>query len=198
MEFILHRVNTIEQLASTPGELGVEIDLRDRLDRLILQHEPFCKGEPFDAYLRHYQHGTLVLNVKSERIEPRVLEEIRKAGTVRDYFFLDCSFPMLRQLIRDGEHRLAVRLSEFEPIEAAMALQGEVDWLWVDCFTRMPLTEGIYARVHGRFKICIVSPELQGHPPDRIKEFARQLRDFEIDAVCTKYPDRWRAVAAPR
>lgn len=190
-ELIAHRVNTLEQLRQTPSELGVELDLRDRGGRLILQHEPFSNGEDFAPYLQEYQHGTMILNVKSERIEHRVLEELQGAGTVRDYFFLDCSFPMIRTLVEQGEHRIAVRFSELEPIEGPLSLAGEVDWVWVDCFTRLPLDDETYPRLKAHFKICIVSPELQGYPLDRIAEFARQMRGYEIDAVCTKRPDLW-------
>ncbi len=192
MKFIQHRVNTVGQLRQVPQEHGVELDLRDRGKRLILSHDPFQDGEDFAPYLREYRHGTMILNVKSERIEHRVLEELAAAGTVGDYFFLDCSFPMIRQLVGQGERRIAVRFSEFEPIEGPLALAGHVDWIWVDCFTRMPLDDQSYARLCEAFKICIVSPELQGHDLGRIREFARQLEAYTIDAVCTKRPDLWQ------
>lgn len=193
MQFIQHRVNTIQALPDVPHQYGVELDLRDRAERLILVHDPFQDGEDFAPYLAAYRHGTMILNIKSERIEPRVLEELAAAGTVRDYFFLDSSFPMIRQLVNQGEHRIAVRFSEFEPIEGPLSLAGQVDWVWVDCFTRLPLDDRAYAQLSPSFKICIVSPELQGHPLERIGEFARQLEPYEIDAVCTKRPDLWKA-----
>ena len=193
MKFIRHRVNTVGQLRKVPHEHGVELDLRDRGPRLILQHDPFADGEDFAPYLAEYRHGTMILNVKSERIETRVLDQLERAGTVSDYFFLDCSFPMIRQLVGQGEHRIAVRFSEFEPIEGPLSLAGEVDWVWVDCFTRLPINDETYARLSSSFKICIVSPELQGHDLGRIREFAEQLRPYAIDAVCTKRPDLWQA-----
>ncbi len=193
MKFIEHRVNTVAQLRRVPPEHGVELDLRDRGERLILAHDPFQDGEDFAPYLREYRHGTMILNVKSERIEHRALEELAAAGTVGDYFFLDCSFPMIRLLVSRGEHRIAVRFSEFEPIEGPLSLAGEVDWVWVDCFRRLPLDDASYARLSEAFKICLVSPELQGHDPGRIAEFARQIEPYAIDAVCTKRPDLWRA-----
>lgn len=192
MKFIQHRINTVEQLRGVPPEYGVELDLRDRGERLILVHDPFQDGEDFGPYLREYRHGTMILNVKSERIEWRVLEELAAAGTVDDYFFLDCSFPMIRQLVARGEHRIAVRFSEYEPIEGPLALAGQVDWVWVDCFTRLPIDDATYARLSERFKICIVSPELEGHDLGRIAEFARQLAPYAIDSVCTKRPDLWK------
>ena len=192
MQFIQHRVNTVGQLREVPHGYGVELDLRDRGPRLILQHDPFDDGEDFAPYLAEYRHGTMILNVKSERIEGRVLEEVGRAGTVDDYFFLDCSFPMIRQLVGTGERRIAVRFSEFEPIEGPLSLAGQIDWVWVDCFTRLPLNDQSYARLSRWFKICMVSPELQGHDPGRIREFAEQLEPYTIDAVCTKRPDLWQ------
>lgn len=190
MMYVAHRINTARQLADVPPEYGVEIDLRDRGERLILQHDPFGDGEDFADWLRHYNHRLLILNVKSERIEHRVLDLVREHG-VRDYFFLDCSFPMIRLLASRGERKIAVRFSECEPLESCLALAGLVEWVWVDCFTRMPLTPDGYARLKPHFKLCAVSPELQGRPVESIGEYAEQLRPYPMDAVCTKRPDLW-------
>jgi hypothetical protein len=194
MLYIAHRINTARQLADVPPEYGVEIDLRDRGERLILQHDPFGDGEDFGDWLRHYNHRLLILNVKSERVEHRVLELVRQHG-VRDYFFLDSSFPMIRLLASGGESKIAVRFSEYEPIESCLALAGKVDWVWVDCFTRMPLTPENYRRLKQHFKLCAVSPELQGRPVESIADYAEQLRPYPMDAVCTKRPDLWKSAS---
>ena len=47
MIYVSHRINTVEALMENPVEYGVELDLRDRGDRLILQHDPFSDGEDF-------------------------------------------------------------------------------------------------------------------------------------------------------
>jgi hypothetical protein len=39
MEYIAHRINTIKELKEIPKNYGVELDLRDFGNRLILQHE---------------------------------------------------------------------------------------------------------------------------------------------------------------
>lgn len=196
MHYIAHRINTSRQLLELPVEYGVELDLRDRADRLILQHDPFLDGEDFDDYLSRYRHGLMILNIKSERIEHRVLESIRAAG-VTQYFFLDCSFPMIRTLLREGERRIAVRFSEFEPVESALALAGQVDWVWVDCFNALPLDDRSYTLLKRHFKLCIVSPELQGRSISTIAEYRRQLAPYPIDAVCTKRPDLWQTADEP-
>ncbi len=78
MEFIAHRINTVSELESLPKNYGVEIDLRDALDGTVyIAHEPFTTGENFESYLQHYKHGTMILNIKSERIEFKVLKLIK-------------------------------------------------------------------------------------------------------------------------
>lgn len=195
MMYIAHRINTAAQLKAVPPEYGVEIDLRDRGDRLILQHDPFGDGEDFEAWLPHFRHRLIILNVKSERIEHRVLEMVRRFG-VSDYFFLDCSFPMIRTLVRQCERKIAVRFSEYEPIESCLALAGQVEWVWVDCFTKMPLDPASYSRLKRHFKLCAVSPELQGRPPETIGDYARELAPYPMDAVCTKRPELWQPAAS--
>lgn len=190
MQYIAHRINTLAQLADVPTEYGVELDLRDHGDDLILQHDPFVGGERFADYLEAYQHGLMILNIKSERIEHRVLEMIQ--GKLRDYFFLDSSYPMIRTLCKLGERKIAVRFSEFEPIESALALAGEVDWVWVDCFTKMPLTDETYDQLKRHFQLCAVSPELQGRSVETIADYAQALGPYRMDAICTKRPDLWK------
>ncbi len=100
---------------------------------------------------------------------------------------------MIRQLVAADEHRVAVRFSEFEPVENALSLAGVVEWVWVDCFTRMPLTPEIYRKLKAHFKLCAVSPELQGRAPETIAAYAVELAPYPMDAVCTKRPELWRA-----
>jgi len=190
---IVHRVNTVAHLATVPIDHGVEVDLRDHDDRVVLQHDPFrgAGGEDFETYLENYCHRFIVLNVKSERIEHRVLELMHQ-HRVEDYFLLDCSFPMIRTLAMQGERRIASRFSEYEPLENVLALAGMIDWVWVDCFSKMPLTPESYAAMKVHFKLCVVSPELQGHGTNLIREFNAKLAKYDIDAVCTKRPDLWR------
>ncbi|MBI5196138.1 MAG: hypothetical protein HZA10_07430 [Nitrospirae bacterium] len=187
MNFIAHRVNTAEELKKIPFEHGVEIDLRDRGDRLILQHDPFKDGEDFEQYLKGYKHGTMILNIKSERIELKVMDLIKKYN-VRDYFFLDSSFPMIYLLSKMGEKNIALRFSEFEGLDTIMAMQGAVDWIWVDCFTKLPVNKENYKTLKDAgFKLCLVSPELQGRDQDleKYREYLRK-EDILFDAICTK------------
>lgn len=187
MEFIAHRINTVEELKNVPKEYGVEIDVRDFGDRLILQHDPFKDGEDFEDYLKHYNHGIMILNIKSERIEYRVLELIQKYE-IEKYFFLDSSFPMIYNLSKEGNKNIALRFSEFEGIDTILNLRNKVEWIWVDCFTVLPINYEIFAILkENGFNICLVSPELQGQD-EKIELYKKYLNDNNIifDAICTK------------
>lgn len=187
MEFIAHRINTKEELNKIPKEFGVELDLRDFGNRLILQHDPFKDGEDFEEYLKIYNHGTMILNIKSERIENKVLSLIKKYN-INNYFFLDSSFPMINSLINQGEKKIALRFSEFETLENIFKLKDKIDWVWIDCFSRLPIDINSYKKLKElNLKLCLVSPELQ-QQEEKINEY----RDFlfnngiKLDAICCK------------
>ena len=194
MHTILHRINSIALLEKTPSNFGVEIDIRSDGKNLVLHHDPFEQGELFEDWIKHYHHGILILNVKEEGLESSVLK-LMKEYKINDFFFLDQSFPFLRKTAVMGESRCAVRVSEYENIDTALYLSGMVDWIWIDCFTRFPLkTKEADQLTNAGFKLCIVSPELQGRiERAHVIEFRRELEllDIKGDAVCTKYADLW-------
>ena len=195
MEYIAHRINTIEELKNIPREYGVELDLRDFEDRLILQHDPFKDGEDFEEYLKHYSHGTMILNIKSERIEYKILELLKKYN-IKKYFFLDSSFPMIHSLSKNGEKNIALRYSEFEGVDTLLNMKNRVNWIWIDCFTKLPISSDSYQLLKDSgFKFCLVSPELQ-QQDEKLNEYKEYLRlnNIVLDAICTKIYniDRWR------
>ncbi|UKJ08245.1 hypothetical protein [Solitalea lacus] len=200
MEFIAHRINTIKELKQVPNEYGVELDLRDYGEKLILQHDPFKDGEDFEEYLNHYKHGTLILNIKSERIEHRVLELIKQYN-IKKYFFLDSSFPMIHQLSKGGEKKIALRFSEFEGMDTLLAMAGKIDWIWVDCFTKLSITKENYTILKDLgYKFCLVSPELQKQE-EKMNGYKDYINSQEIkfDAICCKIYNivKWLPVSRP-
>lgn len=187
MQFIAHRINTLEELKALPESIGVEIDIRDFGKELVLAHDPFTGGELFENYLPHVKNRMMILNIKSERIEPKILELLTPYPS-SDFFFLDSSFPMMVSLIQKGEPRFAARFSEFESIETILNLKNKVNWVWIDCFTTCPLSAATAQRLqNANFKLCIVSPDLLGRP-EEISKYANLLltQDIKVDAICTK------------
>lgn len=190
-EFIAHRVNTLYELKGIPAEYGVELDLRDDLTgRVYIQHNPFEAGEDFEPYAAEYgknHSGTMILNIKSERIEHKVLEIIKKYG-IKRYFFLDSTFPMIKLLSDMGERSVAVRFSEYEGMDTVRTMGGKIDWVWVDTFTSLPIDKTLFNEMKELgYKLCLVSPELQGQP-DKIDAYKKRIADMgiEFDAICTK------------
>ncbi|MBM3554364.1 MAG: hypothetical protein FJX47_02275 [Alphaproteobacteria bacterium] len=194
MILVSHRRNTRAELAAVDPRYGIEVDIRSYGPRLIIHHDAFAEGEDFEAWLEAYRHRLLILNVKEEGLEDRLLALMKSRG-IDDFFFLDQSFPFLVRTARRGEKRCAVRVSEYESIDTALTLAGQVEWVWVDCFTRFPLSrdEGRRLKAAG-FRLCLVSPELQGRTDtSEIPAMRRVVADagIALDAVCTKNPAAW-------
>lgn len=203
-EFIAHRINTTTELEDIDKQFGVELDLRDdhKTGKLILSHDPFLDGEYFEDYLEKYKHNTMILNIKSERIELECLKLIEKyennnsennngINTELKYFFLDSSFPMIYLLNKDyNNQNIACRFSEYEPINQFLEIRDKVKYLWVDCFTKFPLTSEIYNSVKSDkydIKICLVSPELQKQS-QKIDEYREYIikNGIILDMICCK------------
>ncbi len=108
---------------------------------------------------------------------------------------MDQSFPFLIKWAIVGLRNCAVRVSEYESIDTALSLAGKIDWIWLDCFTKFPIDhEGAAVLKRNGFKLCLVSPELQGRNSDNeiieMRNFI-QSNSILIDAVCTKRLDLW-------
>lgn len=198
MNYICHRVNNQEDMISQDCEYGVEIDLRDDTNgNIYMEHEPFISGNDFEEYIKEYNKGTMILNIKSERIELKVIELLKKYN-INDYFFLDSSFPMIKLLSDKGENNIALRFSEYEGIDTIINMSGKVKWIWVDCFTRLPITKEIEEKFHQmKYKICMVSPELQGQD-EKLEEYANYIKknNIKFDAICCKGYNikRWKKI----
>ncbi len=185
-----HRVNSIDELLRLPDGQGIELDLRSSGDRVLVTHDPFTEGPTIQEYFPLIGTRPCIFNVKCEGIEAAVLAAARSAG-VEDFFFLDLSVPAAVKLLRRGERRLAVRWSEVEPIEAVLAWEGRVDWVWADCFQHFPGTPAEWERLQHAFRVCVVSPELQGHDDATREKLRQSLIGRPFAAVCTKRPEEW-------
>ena len=187
--YCCHRINNIAELKEIPKEYGIEVDLRDNVNGEIhIAHDPFISGDLFEEYLIHYHHSFIILNIKSERIEWNVLKLLKKYN-INNYFFLDSSFPMIYQLSTTGEKNIALRFSEFEGLDTIIKMKDKVKWVWIDCFTKNPLTLEIYNQLKNmNYKLCFVSPELQ-QQSEKILEYKEyfQKNDIILDMICTKH-----------
>ena len=185
MEFIIHRVNLIENLKKTPQEYGCEIDIRSDGSKLILNHDPFTKGDYLIDYLDEYKNGTLVLNIKESGIEDVVLKEVRLRN-IKSYFLLDVEFPYLFSSSKKGERNIAIRFSEMEPIENFNLFKSKFDWIWIDTISRFPINNKNKNNFK-RHKTCLVCPSRWKRKEDilKIKTQLNNLK-FNLDFVMTE------------
>lgn len=189
--FISHRINYLDENIAQgifSQADGIEFDIRDSNGEIIVQHDAFQGGQPFADFLKYCPFNKIyIVNVKSEGIEECAIK-LLELNNIFNFFLLDCSIPMMVKLGKIGEHRLAVRFSEFESLETVEAMAPFVKWVWVDVFTKLPLTKAIEERIHKLgLMICLVSPELQKQQ-DKVKIYKEHIQkeNIRIDAVCSK------------
>jgi hypothetical protein len=192
MEIIIHRINSIKKLKKIPKNFGVEIDLRVYKSKIILNHEPFKSGDTLDDFLKNYNHGTLILNIKELGIEDQVIKKVKRTK-IRSYFLLDVEFPYIFKSIKDRQKNIAIRFSEKESIDTAKMLCKNFKWLWIDTVTRLPLNKKNLDIVK-KFKSCVVCPERWGRTSD-IEKYKKKMNylNFKPNAVMTslKCSQKW-------
>lgn len=193
MIIISHRKNSIKELQDTPTSHGVEIDLRSKGNNIILSHDPFKDGFLFDDWLNYYNHRFLILNVKDDGMEEKIISLLKKNG-ISNYFFLDQSMPSIIRSLKLGINDIALRISEYESVNDALLFKDQCKWIWLDSFNNYYLSFSDFKKLKFyKFKLCLVSPELQGGSIDDIlktKEFYNNKK-INFDAVCTKKGNLW-------
>ena len=55
---------------------------------------------------------------------------------------------MIYLLSKDCEQNIALRFSEFEGIDTILNMSDKVKWVWVDCFSKLPITQENYKFLH--------------------------------------------------
>ena len=114
MILIKHRVNKIKDLKKLDREFGVEIDIRSKGKRIYLHHDPFKKGESFSKWIRNFNHKIIVLNVKEEGLEPKIIKILKK-NKIKNFFFHDQSFSTLLKC--KNITNVSIRFSEYEDLK---------------------------------------------------------------------------------
>ena len=198
MLYIKHRQNSLSDLSLLPTCYGAEIDIRSHGEKLILQHDPYIiDTQCFDTWISEYRQDTLILNVKEEGLEERLINEMISRN-ITNYFFLDQSIPFLIKWASVCNKCCAARVSEYESIQTVINLANKISWVWIDCFNHFPIDRNDSIKLKNLgLKICLVSPELHGKDAHtEIPTLAHHIQSqkIEADAVCTKRPDIWESI----
>ena len=127
---IKHRVNLINDLKSLNPIFGAEVDVRSQGSELIINHEPFANGEVFENWIKFYKHKLLILNVKEEGLEDKLINLMEKYK-ISNYFFLDQSFPFMLKYSKSCKKRSAIRLSEYEDVNTCLKVDKYCKWVWL-------------------------------------------------------------------
>jgi len=192
MILINHRTNSIKDLKKTNVNFGVEIDLRSDKKKIYLHHDPYRKGVEFKEWLKYYKHKLIVLNVKEEGLENKIIK-ILKNNKIKNFFFHDQTFSSL--LKNMSKTKVSIRFSEYEELKNKRFLFSKIKWLWLDNFQKIDIKKKFYNYLKkNNVKICIVSPELVNKKRRKeIKKLYFYLKKKNIlpDAVCTKAPMEW-------
>lgn len=198
----IHRVNTIDGLRETHPRYGVEVDIRHdpQSGKLFLNHE-LDRGDDFEEYVKIAASKNcplIILNIKESGIETKVIEIVTRYN-ITNWFLLDVEFPFIFKAMRgDIENiggRIAIRYSESEPIEQALALAGHFSWVWVDVNTLFPLNKESYRKLRDAgYKLALVCPERWGRPKD-IPKYIKYMKknNIMVDTVMTsaKHAGKW-------
>ena len=195
MLVIRHRINDLGSLKALPPYIPVEVDIHAFGNSLTVHHDALSEGVSFEEWLSVAGSRFAILNIKEEGIEDQVID-LTENSEIVDFFLLDLSFPSLVRMIRRGEKRVALRVSEYEHYSVAVEFGDALGWVWLDCFEGFPLDrQGCKAMNKSPAKVCLVSPELHGpHRTDQdVMAFQQQNIEFglTVDAVCTKSPHLW-------
>ena len=195
MKVYEHRINTRSALNSVNPTHGVEIDIRTYSGNLILAHDPFIEGELLINWLQAWKGQPIILNVKEDALEEKILE-LLSTYSVTEFFFLDQSYPSIRRMVRQGMTKVATRVSDFEELNTALSSGSE--WVWLDSFSGNwdHLLEAVPRITNNSQKTCLVSPELQrleSHEELRHLQHIIKVNNLTITAVCTKVPEKWES-----
>ena len=169
--------------------MGVEIDVNTHLDKLVLKHDPFGTGDLLKNYLNLFKHKFLIINIKIEGIEENILNYLNKLK-IKNFFFLDSSFPYIFKLSKKLTRKFALRISDFESIETAYKMKNKIEWIWIDCFNNYNLSVKEIKKLQKlKYKLCLVSPDLHKRKI-RIKDklFFKTLNknNIKLDMICAK------------
>lgn len=197
MEIIIHRVNTIKKLIKIPKNYGAEIDIRVYKNKLILNHEPYSNGELLVNFVKKYNHGTLVLNIKESGIENDVLKIVRRNKKIKNFFLLDVEVPFLFSSLLSREKSIALRTSYYEPLNSIKNFKKNFEWIWIDTIKNIKFSNEDLKQLK-KYKTCLVCPERWGKPNQIIKyNNYFKKKGIKLNSVMTslKYAKIWRKIS---
>lgn len=175
---IIHRVNKVNDLKQVNNNFGLEIDVRHNNDELVLDHGIKNDSDKFLDFIKLYKHKLLVVNVKESGIEDEVIKQLIN-NKINNFFLLDVEFPYILNNYQKYGQYLSLRFSAYESIESVKHFIDKVNWLWIDTYADLDLTNK-EVEIIKNFKICLVSPSRWG-APENLENILNNFKKFEIE-----------------
>ena len=176
---------------------GIETDIRDFNESLIISHDPTCeKSMALETLFREYTKGghgvPLALNLKSCGLKPELKRLIGKYS-IKNYFLFDAVVPDALSYVK-SKMRVFTRQSEYETLPSFYA---EASGVWLDEFHSHWIDKKIiYRHFSNGKRVCLVSPELHGRRVvNEWKDYKaiEKQAGFEELMICTDFPERAEA-----
>jgi hypothetical protein len=199
MDIIAHRgfwnrevkQNSAEAFAKAlENGFGIEFDLRDLNQEIVVSHDMPIFGDnltfvKFLEIYKSYSPATLAINIKSDGMQEKVAELIKKYQ-ISNYFLFDMSVPDAVLYCKKGLN-IYTRQSEYEEFPS---LYKEAQGVWIDEFYQEWVNDKILAKhINSGKKLAIVSPEL--HKRSDYLNRWNFYKNLNLDlAICTDYPDQ--------
>ncbi len=166
---------------------GIETDIRDHLNRIVISHDPATDPE-LDLGVLPKTGTPIAINIKSDGLIKIGLDEIKEYVSNRGSFVFDASIPeMLKYQELNIPH--ALRLSEYE---------REIPWksqfIWLDSFNSdWWLNSEILKKLTESHFVVVVSPELHARPFKSVWEAIciEMTKGNENLGICTDFPDQF-------
>jgi glycerophosphoryl diester phosphodiesterase len=173
--------------------LGIETDVRDYCDELVISHdipnEKSPKLSELFSLLKKFENKKvldLAINIKADGLTNKLKHQFLQYPEL-NYFFFDMSIPDMRLYIEAG-CKIYVRVSEYEKSESFLTY---AEGVWLDSFhSEWYDLEIIQSFLSKNKKVCVVSPELHKRDPKLAWNKLKLLSQEPNFMLCTDFPDK--------
>ena len=172
---------------------GTETDIRDYGGELVISHDisdsTCLKLESFlELYIKYNNPNlTLALNIKSDGLQEKLLEELKAFG-IENYFVFDMSTPDTIGYLKK-EMPFFSRQSEYEKTPV---FYENCSGIWLDGFEGNWFNKEIVLyHLNNKKKIAIVSSELHQRDSEELWAFIKcnEFHTKENSILCTDFPE---------
>lgn len=174
---------------------GIETDLRDRLGKIVISHDPVIDNYEltFEDFLKLVYRSNLspriALNIKADGLHTILKSVLLKyQDFLANAYLFDMTIPDMFGYI-SSELPVYSRISEYE---SNFPEKHSIEGVWVDSFAgSYNQVEAALSFLETGIRVAFVSPELHGRPYEHVWKKIRifRLHEYEKFELCTDHPE---------